>query len=168
MTQIVRTGMGSAPLKHILDNLRPLDRQEMFATRSHNDTGRVCQEIMFFCEMTGTIFWHDQEPVAVMGYLVTWPGVASVWAYGTPKWPTVFKSVTRTIIRETIPGLLKQRVHRAEARTLHGRNETGRWLLSLGAQHEALLFEYGRNRETFAVYAWSDHDVDGTRASAAH
>jgi hypothetical protein len=89
---------------------------------------------------------------------MTWPGVVSVWAYGTPKWPTVVKSITRMVIKETIPDLLQRKVHRAEARTMQGRDDTGRWLLSLGATHEALLFEYGRNRETFAVYTWSDHD----------
>ena len=158
MTEIIRTDMAYDPLHHVLERLRPLDRREMFACRPHDDTHRVANELMVFCGNTGTLFWYDKEPVAAVGYLIMWPGVASVWAYGTPVWPKVVPAITRMVIRVLIPHLLQQNVHRAEARTLHERPDTGRWLTALGATHESVLFEYGRNRESFSIYAWSDHD----------
>jgi len=156
---IVKTGLAPEPLHYVLTNLRDIDRKELFATRPHDNPLRATDEIMHACAAFGTLFWYSQEPVAAVGFFPMWPGVVSVWAFGSPRWNHVFLAVTRYIIDEMGPELLRMGTHRAECRTLSERQDSERWLRALGGRAEGTLREFGRNREDFTLYAWTDHDI---------
>ena len=156
---IRKTILASGPLGHVITHLRPLDRKELFATRGHDSPARVTDEIMRYCAPFGTLFWHDDEPVAAMGFFPMWPGVVTVWAFGSHRWDYVVRAMTRHVINEVVPDLLNKGVHRAECRTLSERQDSERWLTALGAHVEGRLEEFGRNREDFTLYAWSDRDT---------
>jgi hypothetical protein len=153
---IVKTGLAPDPLRYVLQRLRPLDRKELFATRTHDSPERAADEIMRACAPFGTLFWHNHEPVAALGFFPMWPGVVSVWAFGSSLWGRVVQAMTRHIVNEMGPELLKRGVHRAECRTLTERQDSERWLRALGGRAEGILREFGRNREDFTVYAWTD------------
>ena len=160
---LVKTGLAHDPLHHVVAHVRPLDRKELFATRPHDSPALASEEIMRYCAPFGTLFWHEGEPVSAMGFFPMWPGVVSVWAFGSPRWSYVVGAMTRHVINEMIPELLQMGVHRAECRSLSERRDSERWLLALGAHAEATLKEFGRNREDFTLYAWSDRDTSHRR-----
>jgi hypothetical protein len=158
------------PLQHILDNLRPVDREEIEAVRGEGfDSVRVALQL---CQLAttlgGWIFWHwnTGEPVAVLGAYAMTPKVAGCWAFGTPGWDDVVTSVTRQARRVMVPQLLKAGFHRAECRALAKREDTRIWLTSLGWKAEAVLSEFGIRHEDFTLFAWlANEQTDHPRQS---
>jgi hypothetical protein len=165
---IIKTGLAPDPLKHVLAHLRPMDRKELFATRPHDSPGLAGDEIMRYCAPFGTLFWHEGEPVSALGFFPMWPGVVSVWAFGGYRWDFVIGAMTRHVIKELVPDLLRRGTHRAECRSLSERQDSARWLGALGAHVEGTLKEFGRNREDFTLYAWSDRDTGHRRHLDVH
>lgn len=164
---IVKTGLAFDPLRYVLQRLRPLDHKELFATRAHDSPELATDEIMRACGPFGTLFWHDTEPVSALGFFPMWPGVVSVWAFGSHRWSLVVQAMTRHVINELGPDLLIRGVHRAECRALTERKDSDRWLRALGGRVEGILKDFGRNREDFTLYAWSDRHV-GARGQPVH
>lgn len=144
-------------LCHIAANLRDDDRREVFATQENDDLGNFVRMIGFAAGLPGGVWVHrakDGEPVAMQGYWRMWPGVCSVWAFGTSRWPEIVLGMTRHSRRVIFPQILREGYHRAECRALRDRADTGRWLPLLGLKPEAVLAGLGRQREDFILYAW--------------
>jgi hypothetical protein len=161
------TGMAPIPLNHILENLRPEDREEIEAVRGKGfDTTRVALQLCTLANTgEGWLFWRGDtgEPVAVLGAYEMTPVVAGCWAFGTPGWEKVVRSVTRHIHRVMVPMLLRKGFHRAECRALASREDTKLWLTSLGWKAEAVLSEFGVRREDFILFAWIANEQDHLR-----
>ena len=159
------TGIEMLALKHILDNLRASDREEIEAVRGKGfDSIRLA---MMFSQLAATscgwIFWRPDthEPVAVLGAYEMTPSVAGCWAFGTDGWDHVVRSVTRQAKHHMVPMLLKAGFHRAECRALASRADTRLWLYSLGWKAEAVLSEFGIRHEDFTLFAWlADEQTD--------
>lgn len=162
MTKI--TGVEPLPLEHILQHLRPADRQEIEAVRGANfDVVRMSLELCKLAAGGGGdawIFWRGDtgEPVACLGAYAMTPACAGCWAFGTDGWDKVVKSVTRQARQVMIPMLLKAGFHRAECRALATRDDTKVWLGSLGWRDEAVLAEFGVRHEDFILFAWLADD----------
>jgi len=143
-----------AALSHIVKNLRPRDRQEIFALRWDNDEDKFTFDV---CQVAGDLWrlWTlDGEPVAVNGIIPVRPGVVIAGAFGTPKWRSIIKPMTRWSRDFVIPALKNSGYHRGEAYVLATHTDSRRWIELLGGEVEALLKGYGRGREDFLLYAW--------------
>jgi hypothetical protein len=143
-----------ADLTHITRNLRPRDKEELFATRFGDDPEAFASSIA----QTGSFQWGvylDGVPVAAIGAMPRWPGVWSMWAFGTDDWPKVALTLTRHVRRFMIPALLRAGAHRADAAALATHTDARRWLEAVGAKPENVLDKYGRNGETFVLYVWT-------------
>lgn len=144
--------------------MRALDRAEIFATRWDDDPDAVAAETVALARI-GCVAWNGTgdagEPVAVACAMPLWPGVWSIGLYATDAWPAVARQVTRWIKR-TIPALIAAGGHRAECRSLATHATAHRWMERLGAVREAVLTGYGRNRETFYLYAWTHQPTGET------
>lgn len=160
------TGLAQEPVRHIAENLRLDDLEELVAARGVLNRRMLAAETIWIGNKGhGWIGWRDDtgEPVAVWGAYRMNAGTASCWAFGTPGWPHVVRGVTRHIKKIMIPTLLKAGFHRAECRALEKREDTRIWLTSLGWLAEAVLAEFGVRRENFVLYAWT-----ASRAAPAH
>ena len=153
------TAMAPIPLQYILANLRPADQEEIAAVRGEGfDTVHTS---LMLCKLAetgqGWLFWRGDtgEPVAALGAYAMTPTCAGCWAFGTPGWDHVVRSVTRHIRKIMVPELLKAGFHRAECRALASREDTRLWLTSLGWKAEAVLSEFGVRREDFTLFAWT-------------
>jgi hypothetical protein len=146
------------PLQHILQNLRPEDKEEIEAVRGEGfDTLRVALQLSQLATTAGGwLFWRPDtgEPVAALGAYAMTPSVAGCWAFGTTGWPFVVRSVTKHIKRVMVPMLLREGFHRAECRALAKREDTKLWLTSLGWKAEAAMTEFGIRHEDFTLFAW--------------
>ena len=147
---------------YILDHLREIDRRELYATHHDTDPRTLLAETMVCEQFKGqrfTLYTDDWEPVSLMGWHEMWPGVVSVWAFGTDKWPSVVRTMTRLSKKVILPTLIAEGVHRAECKALASRADTAKWLPSLGLKQEAVLVGFGSRREDFILYAWTRTDV---------
>jgi hypothetical protein len=157
MTQVTVTGLDMSPLTFILEHLRDADHREIEAVRGKLNPFKLALEISKLATLhEGWLFWAKDtgEPVACLGAYPMTPSCAGCWAFGTPDWERVVRTVTKHIHRIMIPDLLKAGFHRAECRALASREDTRRWLTGLGWKAEAVLSEFGTRREDFTLFAW--------------
>jgi hypothetical protein len=140
--------------------MRARDRAEIFATRWDDDPDAVAAETMALARIGG-VAWNNGAPIAVACAMPLWPGVWSIGLYATDAWPAVARAVTRWI-KATTRDFIAGGAHRAECRSLATHTTAHRWLERLGAVREAVLPDYGRNRETFYLYAWTHQPTGDT------
>lgn len=146
----LRNHAGALP--HIVENMREWDRREISAMRIGGSLLAVPTE----CIRLGEIAWvaGDERPIAAFGCAPLWEGVWSMWLFATDEFNKIGIFVTRFVLRAIIPQLWASGAHRLECRSMEGHEDAQRWLELIGAKREGTLFEYGRGREDFHVYAW--------------
>jgi hypothetical protein len=150
-------------LAFIAERMRERDRVECLAT-CFTTPAQLAADAMLgggFCNVAWieSLDGAHARPVAAIGARQRWPGVWSVWAWGTDEWPKVVVSLTRHAKRTLIPLLVERGAHRAQCASLAEHAEAHRWLEYLGAKREATLTGYGRNGEDFALFRWRLEDV---------
>ena len=141
-------------IEHIVRNLRPRDRREIFALRWDDNEDQLIDEISNYAGAMWRVWSWDGEPVAVNGVLPVRPGVAMAGAFGTDKWKFTLRAMTRWSLDFVIPALRSANYHRGEAHVLASNTDSRRWIEALGGKVEALLQGFGRERENFLLYVW--------------
>jgi hypothetical protein len=152
------------PLFYIVRNMRALDRDEIFATSFPMPADEAMTDDDMLVQRTydaanrygcGWIASMNGEPIAVLGMTMLWPGVASVWMFSTDSWPKVALALTRWAKKAIFQIMSDARIHRSQCWSLSGHDTAHRWLRHLGATKECDSPGYGRNGETFHLFAWS-------------
>lgn len=140
-------------LMHVAERLRAADKEEVFATHwDDNPAGLVARTIQ-----AGDFQWVaelDGEPVASIGAMPVWPGVWQVWAFGTDDFTKVARTLTKHVKRFMYPALERTSAHRIQCFAMKSHTEACRWLEFLGAEAEATLPNFGRDRQEFVLYVW--------------
>jgi hypothetical protein len=163
MSQVTSEPVTAPALAHIVRNLRPRDRVEIFSLRWNDDEDQLVREVCAFAGDLWRLWLLDGEPVAVNGVIPVRPGVVIAGAFGTKKWRQIVKPMTRWSLEFVIPVLKASNYHRGEAYVLASNSDSRRWIELLGGEVETLLKGYGRQREDFLLYAW-----DLTREGGDH
>jgi len=139
-------------LAYIVRNLRDRDRREIFGLRWNDDEDALVIEV---CNVAGDLWrmWYlDDIPVAVCGAVPVRPGVVIVGAFGTKKWKSVLRPMTRWALQFVVPILKMADFHRAEAYVLAANTDSRRWIEMMGGEVESLLKGFGRAREDYLLY----------------
>lgn len=146
-------------LLYVARNMREWDKREIYATRATDDPNAIVDTIL---HLGGKFAWlaGAEKPIAAFGAFCLWPGAWTVWCFGTDDFGQIGKDLTRFLVRRIMPALAEQGAHRAECRSIEGHTEAHEWLERMGAVREATLLDFGRNRETFHVYAWRQTDAE--------
>jgi len=141
-----------ASMTYVTNHLREIDRREVFAGAiTHPDTLAIdAVSASGFIDVA----WLDAMPVAAVGGRELWPGVWSVWCFGTDDWFKVKLAITRHIIRALVPSMLKAGGWRGQCLSHEDHVEAHDWLLWLGFEREAVLRQYGRDGSDFHMFAW--------------
>lgn len=143
-------------VRHVVNNMRAKDRDEIYATQWSDDPDafaqRVNHETGDFC----FVLHHDDgEPVVCCGAVPMWNGVWSVWMFATDRFDEIGLSVHKFARRVFFPALDHAGWHRLECRSLATHEVAHRWLEALGAYKESESSSYGKNGESFIVYCWT-------------
>ena len=141
-------------VRYIARYLRPRDRREIFALRWNDDEDDFVAEV---CRVAGDLWrmWAiDGEPIAVNGVVPVRPGVVLAGAFGTKRWRSILRPMTRWSLDYVIPVLRQANYHRGEAYVLAENTDSRRWIELLGGEIEAVLKGFGRGREDYLLYAW--------------
>lgn len=146
-------------IRRVVQNLRPRDREELFALRWNDNEDELVQEIHGYAGAMSVCWTVDGEPVSLQGVAPVRPGVWQVWCFGTLSWNRVLLSMTKHARRFIIPALLRANFHRAQAFALASHTDARKWIEALGGRYEALHPGTGRNGEDFVTYVWTPEDV---------
>jgi hypothetical protein len=122
--------------------------------RWNDDEEQLVQEISAAAGELWRMWSLEGEPVAVNGVVPVRPGVVIAGAFGTPRWRSIIKPMTRWSLDYVIPLLRRANYHRGEAYVLSENTDSRRWIELLGGEVEAVLKGFGRQREDFLLYAW--------------
>jgi hypothetical protein len=144
----------------VCSNMRPADREEIFALRWSDNPMDLAEDTLAVRGPKWVAHVDKYGPVAVYGAAPMWPGVWSLWLYGTPDFDRCGGSLSRHLRRVMMPALAIAGAHRAEARSLSTHTEAHSWLERLGGRREATLHGYGKNGEDFEVFAWKVESED--------
>jgi len=136
---------------YVAANMRAADAREIFATRHDNDRARLAEGAAALAPCAYVA--GEGEPIACIGATEMWPGVWQAWMFATDRFADIGLPLTRWVIRDMIPGLIRAGAHRAHCYSIEGHDRAHRWLEALGFVHEATHQGYGRNGEAFRVYA---------------
>jgi hypothetical protein len=154
MAKVQATPVTAEGLAYIVRNLRPRDRREIFALRWDDDEAQFVAHVYASAGELWRMWSIDSEPVAVNGVVPVRPGVVIAGAFGTSRWRSVVKPMTRWSLDYVIPILRQAGYHRGEAYVLAENTDSRRWIELLGGEIEAVLKGFGRQREDFLLYAW--------------
>jgi hypothetical protein len=148
-------------IAYVCRHMRQRDQKEIFATRWDGNPEAMAVSVGMTGAMTWCV-WVDGKPAALFGATPRWPGVWSVWAFGTDDWPKAVRTVTKQIRRFLVPALRNNPgVHRVDCFALAEYTETGRWLQSFGLEPANTLDSWGKHGETFVLYTWTRKDQTG-------
>lgn len=146
-------------VSYIAAHMREQDWREVHASCPTDDKA----EAGILCHLSSQGWsytaWLHGEPVCAFGFSPSMlPWLWSAWAFGTDKMKRAIPTVTRfgrsTIARQ----LIEAGAQRCEIRSIADHDLAHRWLQGLGAHRECDLPGYGRNGETFVLYAWLKED----------
>src|SRR4051812_33585817 len=96
-------------LLHIAENMRQMDREEIYCTRWSDDPSDLVGGLMGIINRPSSITrvaCLEGFPVAVVGAVEAWPGVWDVWCFGTDAFDHVALSLTKYVRRVLVPTML--------------------------------------------------------------
>ncbi len=140
-------------------NMREQDRRELFCQWSDKNTETFARTVVDCTPHHRYAAFENGNPVAVFGVTYQHPGLWGGWAYGTRHMRRAVPTVTRYVCNVLGPKLFASGANRVEVRTLVDHDIAHRWLECLGAVRECVMPEYGKNGETFVLYAWRRSDL---------
>jgi hypothetical protein len=93
------------------------------------------------------------KPVAILGLIQTWPGVAEVWSVASEDVRQAPISYTRQVKRlmEEFAGNLK--IHRLQMTVRRDYREGSHWAAVLGFRNEGILRQYGPDKSDYLMFA---------------
>ena len=140
-------------ITYVCENLREIDRRECINAFFGTPQDLAISHFSFRGAYTRVV-WFGSAPAAVVGTYEMWPGVWSMWAFGTDLWPKVVVPITKFIRRELDPFIKSQGAHRAQAIAHADHTEAHAWIEMLGMEREGVLKGYGRDGSDYVSFAW--------------
>lgn len=148
--------------RHVVENMRAADREELFATMDSDDEEALMRDVCAWGPFNMTV-WRD-NPVAIFGASHIHKGVYRAFLLGTDEFPLIGLQVSRFIKHSLIPALENAGAHRCEALSLSTHVWAHRWLKMLGAVEEGRLCRFGRDRQDFIVFRWDRRECAAAKA----
>jgi hypothetical protein len=146
-------------LAYVVAHLRERDQREIYALRWDEDPHALLVELHRAVNPLWRVWCWNMVPVAVQGVYPARPGVALAACFGTDHWDKAVPKMIR-YARAVVPlELAKRNVHRVEAHSLAANADTHRFIELTGGEQEAVLHEFGRDKEDFLLYRWKVEDV---------
>ena len=142
-------------ITHVVDNMRELDRIEITATLAED---YFLRHLPAYIETNAVRCWAatwHHETVAIFGVTLLWPGVGQLFCFGTDNWGRGLYSMTKFLKKNIYSEMQGLGLHRAECKAQTHRGDVYSWLTGLGAEVEGTLFQYGKDRSDFQIYAWT-------------
>lgn len=140
--------------------MRAIDKAEIFGMRAHDNAVLLSYEVLAYATKgKAVIAYDDMKPAGIVGVTPMWPGVYTIWAFGTDDWRKVAVDIVRYTRNELKPWLLSHGADRVQCESRFDHLEAHSLLERFGARREAVLGGYGRDGADYFLYAWRRNDV---------
>ena len=151
------TDIDLASIQFITFNMRPEDKEEVFALLPHDCPYQLAWEafVLFRNKGRSQIAWHQGRPAAVIAITECRKGVWDISMFGTGDFKSVALACMRWA-RDTIPDLIINHHGRRLQCDSHINHEPAhRFLKALGARPEGVPMKYyGKDGSAFQRFVW--------------
>lgn len=142
--------------EYIILNMREVDRVEVFGMLHHDSALQMAHETAFLIRNKGrsTIAWHDGRPAAMGALTEDWPGMWSVWMFGTDDFRNCAVELIKWFRREASDILTVCQGRRLQCDSRFDHDEAHKMLRALGAREEVRLRAYGKDGSDYIRFVW--------------
>lgn len=138
----------------ICQNLRSEDKTEIFAVRFDSEPEDLAETTMNLIGSAWMIYDDDRNPVGVMGLSPIAPGIWGAFAFANENFHRVAIGLTRFIRKGILPSLLATGAKQVQAMVWTEYHQARKWLAGFGAREVAVIPNFGKNGEDFALTVW--------------
>lgn len=149
-------------LEFICMGMRESDKSEIFAMRPHDNPLQLAMEAhaVIKNQGRGQISWVKGRPAAVAAFTEDWPGVWSVWMFGTEDFKAAAIPLLRWVRKEANDILKVCAGHRLQCDSAASHHEAHKMIKAMGAIPEFTMRKYGKTGEDFIRFVWLNGEND--------
>lgn len=145
-----------AAVEYLTINMRDVDAREIYNMRWHTDPYLLAREVVLATSYgKAAIATYQGRPCAIIGCSPLWPGVWSMWSFGTDEWSKAVLEISRYGKNVLDPFIRLSGGHRAQCESHIEHTQAHRWLMAMGAKPDGMLNGYGRDGSTYIMFSWS-------------
>lgn len=136
-------------------NMREVDQREIYGLRAHDDPLILAREVVLAATYgKAGIAEHRGRPCGIVGVSPLWPGVWTIWSFGTEDWPKAVIQMSRYGKKVLEPYIRARGAHRLQCESRFDHHEAHRWLTAMGAKADGLMEGYGRDGAAYIMFSW--------------
>lgn len=98
----------------------------------------------------------DDQPVAFFGWHALNAACSAIWAIGTDNMWRAVPAITDYVLEAMVPDMLLDGFVSMEARSHVDHVVAHKWMVYLGAKQHGGPYVFGRDREMFLTFRWTD------------
>lgn len=151
------TDLDHSCVEYICFNMRAHDREEIYGMLPHDNPLRLAWDCyhMILNGGRGQIAWHNGKPAGLAAFVESWPGVWSVFMFGTDDFRSCALPLVRWFRREAKEILSTCKGHRLQCDSLCGYDEAHRLIQAFGGRPEGPPMEgYGKSGQAYQRFVW--------------
>lgn len=157
MARVVIAPATLRDVSYVMGNLRPLDEIEVMCQMPD---GAIKHEIAYQLLVGSEAFvaLFNDQPVACFGTAPINAVALSVWMLGTRRCWRAANAISRFFVDTIIPDRLAEGYTVMEARSWEKHHVAHSWMVSTGAKRDGEPFIFGKGRQKFLTFRWTDTD----------
>jgi len=144
------------PLEFVVLKMRERDRQEIYAMRPHDNPLQLAMEAHAQIRNLGRgrIAWWQGKPAAVLAFTEDWPGVWSIWMFGTDDFKNVAIELVRWARKEANEILKVCAGHRIHCDSRSDYADAHKLIIAAGGRAECEFPAYGKDGQAYTRFVW--------------
>lgn len=150
--------------EYICLNMRECDRTEVFGMQHHESPMQLAYDAAHVIRNKGRsrIAWSERtnKPAAFGAFTEDWPGLWSVWMFGTDDFKDCAIELLRWFRKEANDILTVCNGHRLQCDSRADHDEAHKMLKALGAIEEVRLRRYGKDGADYIRFVWLNGEND--------
>jgi len=158
------TEFNSSAFEFICLNMRETDKVEVFGMLAHDSPLQLAHEASYLIRNKGRsrIGWSDRtkRPAAMAAFTEDWPGMWSVWMFGTDDFKDCAIELVRWFRHEAKDILTVCKGHRLQCDSRYDHEEAHRMIKAFGAIEESRLRAYGKDGADYIRFVWLNGEND--------
>ncbi len=138
---------------YLSHNLAPVFLRERELVRDRYDPDAHAVEVHHAMQHGACALDEQGRPLVAGGLAGPGPGVVHTFLFGTAEWEVAYREIARYARRLFVRALKVDGVHRVQCISACLHPETGRFFATMGLTLEHELRGWGKNGETFYLFA---------------
>lgn len=136
-------------LEYICLNLREQDKAEIYGMRGHDNALQLAMESHAYIKNNGrgVVAWWNGKPCAIAAMSEDWPGVWSIWMFGTDDFKSGAIELLRWFRKEANDILTVCKGHRIQCDSMASYEEAHKMIEAMGGRKEHVFRHYGRAKD---------------------